>query len=363
MKKILTICIATMLSTQVDARSEPEPSPESTKAYREGYNLVLNGDWEAASNAFAALIRNHPNSSWVDDAAFWQCYSAGELNQDAETVFQCYDELTRNYPRSEWRDDAKRAMVRLASELDRSGKSRYRERVKDFGDDDDGRELLQVLVALAEIGDERSVDIVLDRLSSTQDEHLRARMVEVLEDVNSPKVEAQLMSLLNNDPSELVRVAAVEVLSDHDNINAMGLLRQIAEDTSQPTRVRVEALEEVSDHRPPDGVTFLRALALDDDERVALEAISELSDIETDAALQALVELQRSIPDAKRRARIINRIEDYESEAAANALLQIAKSDPDPRIRREATEALGDMEIAIAREALIELLQSMDAGE
>ena len=365
MNRLIAVILPTLvlLAGPALARKEPESSPESTRAYREGYNLVLNGDWQAARAAFEALIREHPQSGWVDDAAFWRCYAGGQLRQSAEEVFGCYEDLVERYPRSEWEDDAKRAMVRLAARLDQEGKAQYRERVRDYGRGEDDRELMQVLVALGEIGDERSIDIILERLEATEDEHLRARIVDVLEDIDSPLVMRKLSELVTSDPSEQVRLAAVDAIADRASVDSQTLLRQIALDRNQPPRVRVEALDELSDNQSPDLVSLLSELATDAELLVADEALDELADIGNRAALDAMISLLGVIPDVERRMDILDEIADYDSEPAVQALLDVARNDPDPRIRRAATEALGEMETTAAREALIQLLQGMGEEE
>ncbi|GJM09953.1 MAG: hypothetical protein DHS20C11_22290 [Lysobacteraceae bacterium] len=360
-KRLLTLCLSLALTATVgQARNEPEPSPESTKAFREGYNHVLSGDWAAASSTFGQLLEQHPDSSWADDAAFWICYAKGEQRVSTEEVFRCYENHLGRYRRSEWSDDAKRAMVRLAGELERAGKSQYRDRVRNFGQGDDDRQLLQVLVALGEIGDDRSVDVILERLDAASDEHLRARIVEVLEDIDSPRVAAKLEQLATSDPSEMVRIEAVEALGNNDSINTMPILSRIAKDTNQPRRVRMEAIDELGDFESADMLGLLKDLALDDDTEVANEAIDAIADMETGESLSVLIELLDTVPDPARRENLVHEIEHVETAEAANALLNVARNDPDPRIRRAATEALGDMDISAAREALIELLQTME---
>lgn len=363
MKTLMTSLLLVCFAIPALGRDEPEPSPESTRAYRDGYNLILNGEWDAARAAFDNLIRDHAGSPWVDDAAFWRCYAASESGRPAEETFTCYEEFVSRHTRSEWKDDARRAMVRLAGELDRGGKGRYKDKVRDFGRGEDDRELLQVLVALGEIGDDRSIDIILQRLDATTDEHLRASIVDVLEDIESVRVAERLQSLATSDPSERVRLTAIDALSDQDTVDPLPLLRALANDPNELPRIRIKAMDELTDREPADIVSFLTALADTENDDVAEEAIDELSDLESREAFDALVELLGRLPDAERRMNILDEIEDFETDAAARALLNVARTDPDPRIRRAATDSLGDMETAVARDALIELLQSMDSEE
>ena len=118
---------------------------------------------------------------------------------------------------------------------------------------EDADRLLAILVALGEIGDERSVDIIFQRLDTTDDEHLRARIVEVLEDVESPRAVDKLETLAKSDPSPRVRIAALEALDDRGDSDPLPLLREVVADPGQPLRVRIEALDEIGDrtcHQP-----------------------------------------------------------------------------------------------------------------
>lgn len=333
---------------------------DAAQAYRQGYNLILDEDWQGAIAAFDQLIESYPASDWVDDAAFWRCYARQQLGEPAAELFDCYERLLERYPRSEWQDDARRAMVRLAQALDREGRPEYRDKVREFGQGEDADRLLAILVALGEIGDERSVGVILERLESTEDERLRARIVETLEDVESELALAKLQELLRGDPSERVRLAALVTLADHDHFDSAPLLRGIVKDPQQPVGMRLEALDELGDDEPPGLLHFLKEVAVGDNDTLAMEAIDEIGDIESEETVQVLVEIMGRSPDYRRRIEVLDALEDLEYDSAIAALLEVARKDPDPGMRREATESLGDMETEKARDALIELLQELD---
>lgn len=334
-----------------------ESDGDSAQAYRRGYNLVLDENWRGAIAAFDALIERYPASDWVDDAAFWRCYARQQLGEPAAQLFDCYEQLLARYPKSEWNDDARRAMVRLAQKLDREGRPEYRKKVRNFGQDEDADRMLAILVALGEIGDERSVRVILERLDSTQDEQLRARIVETLEDVESQLALDKLQELMKSDPSEEVRLAALEALADHDDFDAVPLLRAMVKDPKQPIRMRRMALEELAHDEPPGLVHFLKEIALGDSEELAVEAIDEIGAMESAEAVRVLVEIMGKSPDYQRRVEVLDALEDLPYDSSIAAILEVARKDPDPRMRRQATESLGDMETDKARDALIQLLQ------
>ncbi len=333
---------------------------DAAHAYRRGYNLILDENWQGAIAAFDELIQRHPASDWVDDAAFWRCYARQQLDEAAAELFDCYERLLERYPSSEWQDDARRAMVRLAQKLDREGRPEYREKVRDFGQDENTDRLLAILVALGEIGDERSVRVILERLESTEDEQLRARIVEALEDIESDLALEKLQALLRDDPSELVRRAALETLADHDDFDSAPLLRGIINDPDQPLILRLEALDNLGNDEPPGLLHFLKEIAVGENEDLALEAIDEIGNVEIEEAVQVLAEIMATSPSYERRIEVLDSLEDLEYDSATRALLEVARNDPDPRIRREATQSLGEMETEGARDALIKLLQEMD---
>ena len=355
------IGFALLLSPVCQAQNETDASAAAA-AYRAGYNLILDRDWSGALAKFGELVEQHGRSDWVDDAEFWRCYARDELGEAPDQVFACYENHLANYRRSEWNDDARRAMVRLARRLDREGRSGYKDRVREFGRSDDDNQMLRVLIALAEIGDERSLDIILERLDATTDEHLRARIADVLEDIESPRATAKLEQLIQSDPSEKVRRQALHALSHHKDA-ALPTLLAVYRDPQQNSRMRAEALDYLAELEPADLMTILREAARGADQQVALRAIDEISDREDRESLDILIELLGAVPDQRRRIAIVDEIEDYDIADAANALLEVAKSDPDPRVRRAATDALGDMESVAAREALIELLRTLNEDE
>ncbi len=334
----------------------------SAAAYRAGYNLILDEDWPGAIAAFDTLSQQHPNSEWADDAAFWRCYGHQQQGAPAVESFACYEKVLEQHEGSEWDDDVRRALVRLARQLDQEGRSEYRDKVRDFGVDADSDRTLAILVALGDIGDERSLDVILERLDATTDEHVRARIVEILEDIESPRAVEKLKVLIRTDPAMRVRMAAIDALGDHEDVDIAPLLMQLARDPNQPDPVRMEAIDELSDIEIPGLRAFLKELALGDSDAVAMEAIDELSDDDehSEETVQLLLEILGETAHARRRAEVLDSLADVGTQSAVDGLIRVAKTDPDPRIRRIATEALGDMETVAAREALIGLLKDTD---
>ncbi|MEM6796763.1 MAG: HEAT repeat domain-containing protein, partial [Acidobacteriota bacterium] len=335
-------------------------SAAASKAYRAGYNLVLDENWRGAVDAFDDLVRSAPRSEWADDASFWRCYAREQLGQDDAEVFGCFEQLLELYDDSEWLDDALSTMVRLAKRLELQGQPEFRKRMGDFEDEVDDS-LLSILIALGEIGDERSVEVILEHLDKTRDEQTRARIVETLEEAESRKAIDKLLALLADDPSERVRLAALETLANHDTFDAGAELRRLVTDSSQPTFLRLAALVGLGPTAADAGtLELLRTPALGADDELALAAIDALGDTDSERAVEILTGILGQSPVTERRYEAVDALEDLHFSSAVEALLNVAREDPDPRLRRLALEALGEMETEESRDALISLLKDLN---
>lgn len=356
MARILALALP-LAGTHLDTFAQDGTDEAAARAYQAGYNQVLDRNWQGALSTFSDLVKNHPSSDWADDADFWRCYSNDQLKQAPAKVFSCYENHLATYRRSEWSDDAKRALVRLSRQLE--GQGDYANRVRRYGREDDNR-MLQVLVALGEIGDERSLAVIIENLDATKDEHLRARIVDVLEDIELPAATAKLEDLVASDPSEKVQRQALHAISHHESV-ASPILMRVLKDTSAVPRLRADALEYLSELEAPGMMDLLSSLVGGDDNVLAMQAIDELSDREDRQSFNILRTMLNKVPHQERRLAIVYDLEDFEFAEVPGTLLEIAKNDPDPRVREAATDSLADMDTPDAREALIELLQSLNA--
>ncbi|MEM9529814.1 MAG: HEAT repeat domain-containing protein [Pseudomonadota bacterium] len=354
---LLAAC--TLLAAALPAAAQTDTDGPAAKAYQQGYNLVLDRQWGAALETFTQLVEQHPGSDWADDAEFWRCYARDEMGESPAEVFSCYENHLASYRRSEWSDDAKRAMVRLARQLDSQGQQEYAQRVRRFGRSDDDDRMLKVLSELGDIGDERSLEVIIQQLDATEDEHLRTRITDVLEDIELPAATEKLRQLIANDPSVKVQRQALHALSHHEADTVLPTLRSVLDDTSRDPELRSDALEYLVELEPAGLIDLLTEAIRGTDEQIAMTAIDELADREDRQALNVLIALLGEVPHQRRRLSIVDEMEDFEMPEAATALLNVARSDPDPRVRRAATDSLGDMETPAAREALIELLQGL----
>lgn len=116
-----------------------QESGAAAKSYQRAYDFVLDKKWVEAQKELDNFISKYRNSSYVDAARYWRCYTQEKSGSSHEEAFKKYQEFVKSYPHSRWADDARTNMIRIGSELARQGKSEYATIAQSLqqGDDDD----------------------------------------------------------------------------------------------------------------------------------------------------------------------------------------------------------------------------------
>ncbi len=71
----------------------PARSTDAQALYRDAYSHMLRRDYEAAENAFGALVKNHPNSRMAGNAQYWlgeTYYVRGKYRPAADAFLKAY---------------------------------------------------------------------------------------------------------------------------------------------------------------------------------------------------------------------------------------------------------------------------------
>ena len=136
---------------------------------------------------------------------------------------------------------------------------------------------------------------------------VRREAIETLGDVDEDAAANALIAIARNDANPELRRSAIEALGDQRSPAALNAVRDVAR-SSGPEDLRLEAMETYADHTDSrTAVAFLKSIiSADPSERIRLEALEILSELNHDAGIPALRELAGS-GDAiiRRRARAI----------------------------------------------------------
>jgi TolA-binding protein len=64
---IIVLLLAFVFANGLNAAKKQD---DGYKVYQQAYNLILDEQWNEASNAFKDMLQRYPKSAWVDDASF-----------------------------------------------------------------------------------------------------------------------------------------------------------------------------------------------------------------------------------------------------------------------------------------------------
>ncbi|MEX0619668.1 MAG: HEAT repeat domain-containing protein [Pseudohongiellaceae bacterium] len=357
---------------------------EDSSAYRQGYSLVIEQRWEEAQRYFSEFMDNRQGSEFADDAGYWHCYSEEQIGNDAETQFGCYGDFIEQWREtgSNWLDDARERLVIIAHRLASQGRPQFIPEVLDYMDrpelpelpdlpgidaerirqqverglaraqdqlraleDQDWRayvdhyrgfsprtrrsvdsELLGLLTALR--GNPRAGEILVERLNTTDDPQVKARLVLMLEDIEGSEVTGVLIDLARNSPDEAVRRNAVLALLDRDDEEVVNLLREIVLSPDYPVTARSAAISAMDDWDQTMAIRVLdELLRSETNTRLIGRAARQLMELDTDTARGVLTQSYAGISDSDLRRSILDEMDDSRSPDLIGFFTEIALGD------------------------------------
>jgi HEAT repeat protein len=330
---------------------------EAGKAYQKAYNLILDENWAEAIKGMEAVIRQYPNSSVADDAAFYICLGREKSGQSMESAFECYKQCIERYPKSSYADDAKANLIRLADELAKAGKPQFRAIVRSMGNGEDIK--LKILAIQALINSEepeKTLPVVMKLYDQTSNEEDREKILYLMNDIDSPEVTVKLSEIVQKDPSVEVRKKAVYALGDRgDDVAAKELMKIVR--SKNPLEIRKAALYSIANADTPEVIGFLAQVAKTDEEQeLAKAATFAINDTDSPESLKALQEIVKVAPALEVRKAALYALGDRDEADTVGVLRTVALSDADEELRRAAVYAIANNESAAAAQALSEIL-------
>ena len=278
--------------------------------YETAYKFVLNKDWQKAVDSFNQFIAKYPKSSWVDDAQYWHCFAREQLGGNTEDIIQCYSILLDKYADSKWANDAKSNIIRLGTELAKSGNTKYSALITKYKKDDDEDVALTALMALQQSDNEQTIPVLIQLYDETNKPKFRERVLFILSQSEAPEAGKKLILIAEKDPDSAMREKAVFWLGQRDNDKSV--------------------------------LTLLYKLALNDPEpSIQEKAIFSLAQSDHEAGLPLVLELAEKHPVSEMREKAVFWLgQNAEDDKYIQALKRIALNDPDLGIREKAIFAL-----------------------
>ncbi len=310
---VLGLAAACMAIADADSRSS---------AYREAQQAIEDEDWTEASRLFGKLASG--STGEADAALYWKAY-ADYKRHEKQQALQGLDRLLKDHPKSSWADDAKilqqdiRGKGHAAPAPSASSKKNEDEELK-----------LYALDSLMQMDSAQAVP-VLERIlgSASSSARLKERALFVLSQSDSPKArEILLRTARSGQPVELrktaIRTLGIAGMTDE--------LKALAGDTHAPPEVREAVIEAYLIAGESDAL--LQIARSDPDARMRARAIQTLGAMGEVASLRQLWSTERDPEIREELLRSFGIAGDVES-------LTKAARDKDPDIREKAIQGLG----------------------
>jgi tetratricopeptide (TPR) repeat protein len=329
---------------RMPASREDDKSDAGYALYKEGYALVLEEKYAAARKKFEELISRYPASSYADDARYWTAYSL--RNSDREKAIEEYRKFIREHPKSTYYDDAVADLNALQVEMPEMPQGAIapippgfprRPTAVAIGPNTENllRQLKREMRHMSRIGVARSSPAPFARWGKEEklDDATRLKM-DALYALGETKEDDRSFSTLKDVALDVrqvrpLREAAMDALSGFTKHDALSVFVEIAQkDTSAD--LQGFAIDYIGEH------------GTDKNQRVTV-----------------LEDLFRSLPKSRadQRKTIVYTIADVGNDRSVDFLKRVALADEDYDLRRDAVYYLGSIGGENARSALYEILK------
>jgi len=356
-------------------------SPAAT-AFREGRDLIKDGEWQKAEVRFNRFITEFPKDREVPAALYWLAFA---LKQ--ESKFPAADaaltKLISEHPSSPWLDDARALRVEIAprlknSQLIEQGVSETNEEIRlaalqslfeasperglalasDILKAAGGSRLMKegALSMLADSESRDAIPVLAHVARQDTDLRLRKKAIEALGDIEDAAALEPLKAIALQSTDLNISRAAVRAVAEHEG-EGRGLLLEVAR-SNAPVELRIEAISSLGDLDEDSTIVddLVKLLASEKDSRVQVALIEAIGDIELPRAQAALSDLARTSSNSELRRRAIEELADRDHDSAAlTSLIQLYDAEKDERLKETILEALGDSEEKPALQKLMQI--------
>jgi HEAT repeat protein len=344
--------------------------------YKAGYKLILDEKWQEARRKLAEVIAKYSKGKYADDAQYWIAYSWKQ--SDFKKAIEAYKKFLKDYPKSNYYDDAVADLNRLehpdavpgvpvispaiilppSPVVSPAPVVPYTVAVpfsQEKVDDPELRMKMEALYALTRgKSDEKTFELLKGILfDKEQPREMREAALMGLRNQKDRDVSDVFVQILKNESDEQLKATAIYWLGQRaaeekgGGEKTLTLLKQTAQDRSQPREVREAALRSLAMIKRPGALEFLVQVAkADSDKQVrqaALICISQVAQFDEQKAYQAMREfaLDQNL-DPELRESAFYSIRNFKKSDALDLYLQVAKNDPDARLRSAALYYIGE---------------------
>ena len=112
MKRLTLAFLLCLLSTALAGEGEEKP-PDPNARFWQSRQVMLKGDAKSAAELFRILAKDHPKSEIADDSLYWMGRCNLRVKDREPAAVVAFTRLVREHPGSPFVDDAARELMRL----------------------------------------------------------------------------------------------------------------------------------------------------------------------------------------------------------------------------------------------------------
>jgi tetratricopeptide (TPR) repeat protein len=327
-----------------EANTPEQPDDPGYGLYRQGYNCILEEQWEQARKIFAEVIAKHPKSEYVDDAQYWSAYAL--MHTDRAKALEAYRAFLREHRSSSYYTDALADINQLKINNAFSSWTAPFVAVTSTGD---GGASYYIAVAPHAKGLGRQVRIMSSRTGPL-----------VPEDTG-PHGALKILKERELDPELRLRIEIVSAIGrSHEDQKSFDALKEIVLDRSQPSLLRIVAINSIAEFRKHDALPIFVEVARNDTvaelQNTAIDFIGYTAR-DKNRSIEALEELFDTLPPERtdQLASALFAIADVGNDRAVDFLARVAKTNPNYDLRSDAVFYLSSIGSERARAALVDI--------
>jgi tetratricopeptide (TPR) repeat protein len=329
----------------VGAVNTPEqPDDPGYGLYRQGYNCILEEQWEQARKKFAEMIAKYPKSEYADDAQYWSAYAL--MHTDREKALEAYRSFLREHRSSSYYTDAMADMNQLKIN---NALASWRTPFVAVTSTGDGGTSYYIAIAPHAKGLERQVRIMSSRTGP------------LTPGVPGPPGALKILQERKLDPELELRIEIVSAIGrSREDQKSFDALKDIVLDRSQPSLLRIVAINSIAEFRKYNALPILVDVARNDTvpelQNTAIDFIGYTAR-DKNRSIEALEELFDALPPARtdQLASALFAIADVGNDRAIDFLARVAKTNPNYDLRSDAVFYLSSIGSERARAALVEI--------
>jgi HEAT repeat protein len=325
-------------------------SDEAAKVLREARDNIKDGEWAKAEQRLRSIVTEYPTHKGTDAALYYLAFSLKKQSRFQEAD-RTLEQLIKDHPASSWVNDARAMRIEIAPRL------KNNETINQGINEEDEELRLAALQSLFESNPDRAIKVALELLKpgARSSATLKEGAITLLADSESQEAAAAVLEVARSETDPRLRRKAVEMLGEVIAPGVVELLKELATKSSDRELARA-AISALTEHEGPQSRTILIEIARNgSDNELRTIAISELGDIGDESTVDELAKLFEAEKNEEAREHIISALSEIESPRALAKITEIARSGATAEIRKSAISHIGDREDAQAADVLIQL--------